>query len=1272
MPVESLAVRKLRIFLSSPGDVGQERLIATRVIERLGGEFAGYVELEPILWEHEPLRASDHFQAQILPPAECDICVCILWSRLGTRLPAQFRRADGTLYASGTEWEFENALESFQARGTPDLMVYRKTAEPQASMSDETALMARLEQKRALDAFIEKWFGSARDTFRAAFHTFDTPDRFEATLETHLRRLIRERLPKIAEEGAAPGTGATIRWHTGSPFRGLSAFEVVHAPVFFGRTRAVAAIQERLVQVAGRGCAFVLVFGMSGCGKSSLVKAGVIPTLTQPGVVDGVGLWRYGIFRPTDAPGDLFLALAGGLLEPTGLPELADAGFDLRELALLLRQAPERAVAAIRKALARAAEEVAAHEGLPRVPEARFALLADQLEEIFTLPGVDEHQREGFAAALSALARSGVVWVVATMRSDFYHRCAEIPELAALKEGAGQYDVLPATFTEIGQMIRAPARAAGLAFETRPGTGERLDDVLHEAAARDPEALPLLSFTLDQLFQERTERGLLRFDAYERLGGLEGALARRAEETFAAQPPDVQAALPGVLRGLVTVGVRGESVVAARRVPLAGLATTPARTALVDAFLAARLLAVDRADDGRTVVRVTHEALLRHWPRLASILDEDRVFLQTRDHVAQAAARWREEGRRPDFLLADGKSLADAVDIHQRRPDDLDEDLTEYVVLSRKQVEGRRRRRVAAISGVVGAFLLSASLFGAFSYAQWRRTEERNRLAVDAVDKLTLDIPLRLGEVPGTRPVLRALLEENEALLDRLGDTRGASGDRFDNALATGDVWLLLGETRRAEGAFARALTLAGDAARRAPDAAPARFNRATATARLGDILLQRGDPAGAQARYDAARAELEALAQAPGPAADPGLPLRLRRALSSVYDKVGDAHLAQGRAKEARDAFERDVSYAREAVAAAEKGAPRDAAQLGLALAQMKMGDARRALGEAQAAMDAYGESLTLLDALARTDAVAGREGGALLLRMASLLHESGDTPGAVKTVGQSLEALRATLRRRPDVATQRYLADAYRQMGDLRLTTGDLGGGLAAYDRALAYAREVAGNDPDNVLAQGILADTLRARSLARGQKGDRAGALADHEEALGIALAQARREKTPAAQREQAGLLRDLSQARLERGNRAGALDAAEEAVRLWLDLASGRGAKDRETTRALADAYDRVAFLFLLRRQPDLAVAAAREGIARAPDAIRLKLTEAHALLLSGRFDEARARYLANRTARLDDRERFDRRALSDIAELRAQGVDHPDFRKIESLLTTTRP
>nr|MDQ3834262.1 hypothetical protein [Actinomycetota bacterium] len=222
-----MASRQLRVFVSSPGDVGQERIIALRVLERLQGEFAGFVDLQPIFWEHEPLRATGHFQEQIVAPSSADIVICILWSRLGTRLPSQFCRPDGSCYASGTEWEFEDAVEAFRRTGKPDLLVYRKMADPQIPTGDEDAAIQRLQQKKALDAFIEHWFGSPQEGFKAAFHGFDAVDGFEELLDTHLRKLVRQHLPErlTDESGSVP-----ITWFKGTPYRGLEAFDFEHAP----------------------------------------------------------------------------------------------------------------------------------------------------------------------------------------------------------------------------------------------------------------------------------------------------------------------------------------------------------------------------------------------------------------------------------------------------------------------------------------------------------------------------------------------------------------------------------------------------------------------------------------------------------------------------------------------------------------------------------------------------------------------------------------------------------------------------------------------------------------------------------------------------------------------------------------------------------------------------------------------------------------------------------------------------------------------------------
>ncbi len=265
---------RLRIFVSSPGDVVVERDRAAEVIERLQDEFVNYALLEPFLWEDEPARATASFQAQIPEATEMDIVVGILWARIGTPLSLDKLRPDGSRYESGTVYELETAAESYRSRGTPDLVVYRRTSDPPLPINDEVERKRRLSQREALEAFIRRWFFNDDGAFKAALNTFQTPDQFEERLESHLRKLIREKIEK-AEQLAGQKEGEIV-FH-GAPYPGLKPFGIDDAPVFYGRARALGVVRAALQTQIRKKSAFLLIFGMSGSGKSSLIRAWADP-----------------------------------------------------------------------------------------------------------------------------------------------------------------------------------------------------------------------------------------------------------------------------------------------------------------------------------------------------------------------------------------------------------------------------------------------------------------------------------------------------------------------------------------------------------------------------------------------------------------------------------------------------------------------------------------------------------------------------------------------------------------------------------------------------------------------------------------------------------------------------------------------------------------------------------------------------------------------------------------------------------------------------------
>ena len=515
-------------------------------------------------------------------------------------------------------------------------------------------------------------------------------------------QLVRERRAFYVPD-APPGPSERLI----CPYRGLAPFDAAHAEYFFGRERLVAELVARLV-----GSTLLAVVGPSGSGKSSAVRAGLLPALAD-GVVPGSEHWRRAVMRPGARP----------------LAELS-------------------------RALARAVPE-AGHEGaapwiadaLDRLPDGeRLVLLIDQFEEAFVACR-DGAEREAFFDALveGAGDPDERLVIVLAIRGDFYARCAEHAELSTLVS-ANQLLVGPMRRDELRRAIELPARRAGLRVEPR------LVSALVGDVAAEPGGLPLLSAALVELWQRRDGR-TLRYEVYERSGGVSGAVARLAEDAYQRlSPAERLRARPMLLRLAGADDEQAEGFVR-RRVPLDELELDRDEDAAraLAVLTESRLLTVDEG-----AAEVAHEALLREWPRLSDWLAEDAEGRHLHQHLIGAAGEWRDSGRDPAELYR-GARLAAALDWAASHDPELNQLERSFLDESRaageRQAQRQRRtnRRLRALLAGVGVLLAAAVVAGviALSERQGARSAatvaDAERLGAQALAEDHLDRALRLA-----------------------------------------------------------------------------------------------------------------------------------------------------------------------------------------------------------------------------------------------------------------------------------------------------------------------------------------------------------------------------------------------------------------------------------------------------------------------------------------------------------------------------------------------
>ncbi len=720
-----------------------------------------------------------------------------------------------------------------------------------------------------------------------------------------------------------------------NPFVGLRPFEEYEAYLFFGRDGQSDKLVGRLAHRR-----FLAVVGASGSGKSSLVRAGLFACLRGGFMATAGSSWRIALLRPGSTPlASLAAALHDALRDPS-----ADS-VDVLSTALIettLRRSSLGLIEAVRQA---------------RTPrDENILVVVDQFEELFRFKRASgDVAAEADAAAfvkllVEAPTRDDVpIYVMLTMRSDFLGDCTQfrgLPE--ALNES--QYLIPRMNRDERRQAIEGPIGVGGARISPRL-VQRLLNDV-----GEDPDQLPVLQHALMRTWQHwaahREDGSPLDLEDYEAIGTMEGALSRQANEAYNALDGGHRRVVEKMFKRLTERGPDNREI---RRPTQFGelCAVAVARptevTRMIDLFRHP-----DRSflmppwgtplqDD--SFVDISHESLMRKWGELRRWVNEEsesramyaRLADAAHRHQAGKAGLWRN----PDLKLArdwfkreqpnaawaqrygGGFALADAF-------------------------LRRSTRRSFGIRGTIAAVALALVCLTAYSIYAGLRAEDQARrqkamalVALDAVRKLTYELPDRLVEIPGALDSVAEIYDQNKAILDQMaaiaGQTQATAREFASNSMRLGDLWFERKNLVRAREAYHRSLPLYELIIRNDPANPQWQRDLSIYHERIGRLRMAEGDAAGALTAYRAGLAIVERLA-----IVDPNN-VDWQQALSISHEKIGDVLLAQGDAEGALQQYRIDfaiaANLAKEASASAER-------RLDLAISHERVAKALAALG--------------------------------------------------------------------------------------------------------------------------------------------------------------------------------------------------------------------------------------------------------------------------------------------------------------------------------------
>ena len=813
------------------------------------------------------------------------------------------------------------------------------------------------------------------------------------------------------------------------------------ADFFFGRERLTTDILEQLRQRKR----MIALIGNSGVGKSSLVQAGVVAALRRQRWPGGGGRdwpsdlrdsrsWLVLTMKPGDAPVlELARAFVAQWTEPTDPARARRSA----EWAMSLQET--LGLAALMQATR---DQFREGFGLP--PPDRFVLLVDQAEELYTRAGEAEAHR--FSEIVVAGLHDPTLTLLTSLRSDHYGHFQADAQLFA---NSVMVDVPPLREEGLRQVVERPPALLGAHFEDG-NMGERVVN----ATARQPGALPLLSYLLEDLWKgmQRRADGVLRWSDYPELVGVRGVLARRAEEFFEICREGDQAVLQRLFT-LRLVHVPAEGQVSSRRARHEECSEGEWRLAESLAGPDWRLL-VFGGSGSEVTAEVAHEVLLRDWERLSRWLEAERAFLIWKSEIEGDRREWRRTSADEGALLR-GTRLTEAEAWLARRGADLVPEDRAFVEASvrareREQAAQTRRRRWIVGGSLTAAVVLAA--FAVFAGWQWLQAQRYAEQAMGFARGVVQDA-VKLGDQYVSRPAIGELLAQADTAFKQLGE----DGNLFPSwqqirygfpswqqirygfpswqqirygfvpqlrsahaevLMVLADHYRINKQKQRWEDLVERAHNLLEKLVTDYPShPSNPEWQRQLATSHdgLGDILADREDLDGALVEYHASQLIRNKLSTD-----NPNDP-NLKRSLLISDIKIGEMRFRQGNGREAIDAF------------------------------QLALNNSEQLAKDYPAILE-YQRDMLMIN-----------------LRIGDVLAKQKDLKDAAEVYSDSFVTANKLIDRYPsNTELQHDLATTQEKIGKIREAQGELEEARVAYQKSLSINERLAACDPENVSLQ------------------------------------------------------------------------------------------------------------------------------------------------------------------------------------------------------------